>query len=117
MKNKVEIETNGALDKRIAEINEVDGVVTLSYLEKPGISILIKFGKNYVQIQKKGAICISVNHKIGETIEIEYRINNGGYECFGTSKIKTINYLRNEGNYLLEYVVNNEKIVQRWVVK
>ncbi len=43
MKIKLEIETNGVVVKRMAEKTTIDGVVSLSYLEQPGVSVVVEF--------------------------------------------------------------------------
>ncbi|MBL0701625.1 MAG: hypothetical protein JJV90_00745 [Spiroplasma sp.] len=48
---------------------------------------------------------------------MEYKIKNSDAEFFGSTNIETINYIQSNNIYLLEYIANDEKILQRWTLK
>ncbi len=117
MKIKLEIETNGVVEKRMAEKNNIDGVVSLSYLEQPGVRVLVEFNQDYIKVMKTGNINLSIKHIVKETIDVEYKIKNSDTELFGSTNIETVNYMQSDNIYQLEYIANDEKIVQRWMLK
>ncbi len=117
MKIKLEIETNGVVVKRMAEKTTIDGVVSLSYLEQPGVSVVVEFYQDYIKLIKTGNINLAIKHKINETMKVEYKIKNSDAEFFGSTNIETINYIQSNNIYLLEYIANDEKILQRWTLK
>jgi len=114
MKNKLVVETNGEIINRICDFEQKSNYFILKYTEQPNQKVQIKFYKDHCVVIKSGIIVIEVNHKVGVTEVISYKVNMNGNLFDGESIVHTKVYENQKKSFYLEYKVDDQIIKQKW---
>lgn len=114
MKRKLIINMNGEIMTKVANFEEVNATLIISYKESPTSTTKLTITDDYLHISRNGQVKISYRHELGVKSKCNYIIQMGEQSFSGQSVIKTTKYEKRDGKIVLEYTRDKEKVIQTW---
>lgn len=115
MKRKLTINMDGQMSTRVANFTENEGNLVITYKETPTSTTKITVHDDYLHISRSGQVKVSYKHELGVKSKCNYIVQMGEQSFNGQSTIKTTKYQKNDGEIILEYTRDKEKVYQSWV--
>ncbi len=114
MKRKLTINMDGEVMTKVANFEEIDNALVITYKETPTSQTKLTLADDYLHISRNGQVKISYKHELGVKSKCKYIVQMGEQSFAGQSTIKTTKYEKTDGRITLEYTRDKEKVSQIW---